>query len=172
MERKKGIIMQGTAWAAPCVFWGCVSALLQLEELNDRVMKRTEERRMTARRVLSVGQCWADHRKLMRTLQPFGVEVVSADTTDEALALLRARPFALVLVNRVYDADGGSGIECIRGMKADAALQSMPVMLVSNYEDAQQEAVAAGAVPGFGKSALYGPLVAERVRSYLADGSK
>jgi hypothetical protein len=48
----------------------------------------------------------------------------------------------------------------------------VPAMLVSNYEDAQQEAVAAGAVPGFGKSALYGPLVAERVRSYLADGSK
>ena len=36
-----------------------------------------------------------------------------------------------------------------------------------DYEDAQQEAVAAGALPGFGKSALQGPLVAERLRPFL-----
>jgi hypothetical protein len=42
-------------------------------------------------------------------------------------------------------------------------------MLVSNYDDAQEEAIAAGAAPGFGKSALYGPLVVERVRAFLAE---
>jgi two-component system chemotaxis response regulator CheY len=126
---------------------------------------------MTAKRVLSVGQCWADHRKITRTLEPFGVEVVSADTSDEAVAQLCAGPpFALVLVNRVYDGDGSSGMDLIRRMKGDPTLQAVPVMLVSNYEDAQEEAVAAGAAPGFGKSALYGPLVVERVRAFLADG--
>lgn len=125
---------------------------------------------MTARRVLSVGQCSADHGKITRTLQPFSVVIVAADTTEEALAQLRAGPFALVLVNRVYDADGSPGLDLIRQMRADAALQSVPVMLVSNFEDAQEEAVAAGAVRGFGKSAFYGPLVAERMRPFLADG--
>jgi two-component system, chemotaxis family, chemotaxis protein CheY len=125
---------------------------------------------MTAKRVLSVGQCGADHRKIIRNLEPLRVQIVAADTTDEALAQLRAGSFALVLVNRVYDADGSSGMDLIREMKADPALQAVPVMLVSNFADAQQEAVAAGAAPGFGKSALYGPLVAERVRAFLADG--
>ncbi len=124
---------------------------------------------MTSKRVLSVGQCGADHFKITRTLEPFRVEIVSADTTEEALAKLRAGSYALVLVNRVYDADGSSGLELIKRIKGDAALQAAPVMLVSNHEDAQNEAVAAGAVPGFGKSALYGPLVAERVRPYLEE---
>jgi two-component system chemotaxis response regulator CheY len=122
---------------------------------------------MSAKRVLSVGQCEADHRRIVRALAAFSVEIVAADDADGALARLREGRFALVLVNRVFDADGGSGIELIRRVKADAALRSVPVMLVSNFEDAQEEAVAAGAQPGFGKSALYGPLVAERVRPYL-----
>ena len=124
---------------------------------------------MTSKRVLSVGQCGADHRKIARTLQPFNVEIVSADTTAEALAKMREKPFALVLANRVYDADGSSGLELVRQIKGDVALRAVPVMLVSNHEDAQMEAVQAGAVPGFGKSALYGPLVAERVRPFLAE---
>ncbi len=124
---------------------------------------------MTAKRVLSVGQCGADHRKITRTLEPFHVELVAADTTEEALAHLRENPFALVLVNRVYDANGASGLDLIRQIKADAALQPLPVMLVSNYDDAQQEAVQAGALPGFGKSALYGPLVTERLRPFLEE---
>jgi CheY-like chemotaxis protein len=124
---------------------------------------------MTNKRVLSVGQCGADHRKIVRTLLPFNVEIVPADTTAEALAKLREKPFALVLVNRVYDADGSLGMELIRQIKRDAALQAVPVMLVSNHDDAQKEAVQAGAVAGFGKSALYGPLVAERVRPFLAE---
>jgi CheY-like chemotaxis protein len=115
-----------------------------------------------------VGQCEADHRKIVRTLQAFHVEIVPVDTTDEALAQLRKQPFALVLVNRVYDADGSSGLELIRRVKGDAALHTVPVMLVSNHDDAQTEAEQAGAVPGFGKAALYGPLVAERVRPFLS----
>ena len=87
---------------------------------------------MTSKRVLRVGQCGADHRKIVRTLQPFHVEIVGADTTDEALSRLREGRFALVLVNRVYDADGSSGLELIRRIKGDATLEAVPVMLVSN----------------------------------------
>src|SRR5579884_1467384 len=100
---------------------------------------------MSTRRVLSVGQCMADHGGISRTLQrAFQAEVVPASTPDEALQKLRQGSFALVLVNRVFDYDGSEGLDLIRAIKADDTLRQVPVMLVSNYEDAQEEAVQAG----------------------------
>jgi two-component system chemotaxis response regulator CheY len=123
---------------------------------------------MTNQRVLSVGQCGADHWAISRTLQKaFGTEVVTAHTAAEALEQLRSAPFAMVLVNRVFDADGSSGTEFIRQLRKDESLHSVPVMLVSNYEDAQAEAVTAGAVPGFGKAALGQPHMLGRVAPFL-----
>jgi PleD family two-component response regulator len=123
---------------------------------------------MSGKRVLSVGQCGADHSRISRTFeQAFGAEVVGVDTTLEALAKLQAEPFDLVLVNRVYDADGSPGLELIRQVKGDEALKQTPVMLVSNYDDAQREAVAAGALPGFGKASLGAPQMVNRVKGVL-----
>ena len=48
------------------------------------------------------------------------------------MASLRAGEFDLVLVNRVLDADGSSGLDLIRAIKADPDLANVPVMLVSN----------------------------------------
>ena len=42
------------------------------------------------------------------------------------------------------------------------------MMLVSNYHDAQQAAVAVGAVPGFGKRELGTPKAAQLLREALA----
>jgi CheY-like chemotaxis protein len=124
---------------------------------------------MTARRVLSVGQCAADHGSISWTLQrAFDAEVVPAASTDEALLKLRQGPYDLVLVNRVFDRDGSPGLDLIAALKADEAVRQVPVMLVSNYEDAQAQAVQAGAVPGFGKSALGQPQMLERVSAFLA----
>jgi CheY-like chemotaxis protein len=124
---------------------------------------------MTARRVLSVGQCFADHSAIRRTLQTqFGAEVVSADDTQEALARLREEAFDLVLINRIFDRDGSQGLELIKELKANDKTAEIPVMLVSNYEDSQRQAVAAGAVPGFGKSALGHPQMLGRMKSYLS----
>ncbi len=75
----------------------------------------------------------------------------------------------MVLVNRVFDADGDSGVDLIRQIKADEALQTTPILLVSNYADAQEEATAAGAVPGFGKAELGRPAMLERVRPLLGE---
>jgi len=117
---------------------------------------------------LSVGQCLADHSGLSRTLrQAFGAEVVPAADADEALGRLRREKFALVLVNRVFDADGASGLEFIRRVAAEEGLAPPPVMLVSNYDDAQRAAVAAGAAPGFGKADLGRPEMLARVGDYL-----
>lgn len=104
-------------------------------------------------KVLSVGQCGFDHASLARFLRKsFDVTVDTADTAQEALDQLRADPVDLVLVNRKLDADGSDGMAIVKAIQADAALSSIPVILVSNYADAQSAAVAAGALPGFGKS--------------------
>jgi two-component system chemotaxis response regulator CheY len=121
-----------------------------------------------AKRVLSVGQCGADNWSISRTLEKaFAVEVVPAATSREALDRLRQESFALVLVNRIFDVDGASGLDLIRHVKADNELAATPIILVSNYADAQQQAVAAGAAPGFGKAALGSPEMQNRLRVFL-----
>jgi two-component system chemotaxis response regulator CheY len=123
---------------------------------------------MIAKRVLSVGQCGADHWSISRTLQrAFAVEVEPAATAVQALQKLRQGSYALVLVNRVFDADGGSGLDLIGQLKADGQLREVPVMLVSNYADAQQQATAAGALPGFGKASLGSPQMLQSVGACL-----
>jgi two-component system chemotaxis response regulator CheY len=127
-----------------------------------------EEGRMSAKRVLSLGQCGADHGAISRLLaSQFGAEVVAAATADEALAHLQRDDFALVLVNRILDYDGRSGLDFIARLKADEQFQSLPVMLVSNYTDAQAEAARSGALPGFGKSQLTSPTTVARLRPLL-----
>ncbi len=126
---------------------------------------------MATKRILSVGQCAADSYNVTRTFDlAFGAEVVSAHFAREALALLREGSFDLVLVNRIFDADGGSGLDLIRLLRSDEGLRSVPVMLVSNYPEAQAQAVSAGALPGFGKAALGQPEMLEQVGGVL--GSK
>jgi two-component system chemotaxis response regulator CheY len=119
-----------------------------------------------SRRVLSVGQCAFDHGNVSRALSgQFGAQVEAAATAREALDAVRRGGYDLVLVNRVFDADGGSGLDLIREVKKEAA--AVPVMLVSNFADAQEEAVKAGALPGFGKAALSAPETLARLEAHL-----
>lgn len=123
---------------------------------------------MAGKRVLSVGQCYADHGSISRTLgQHFGAEVIAAHSADEAKDRLRREQFDLVLVNRILDANGHSGLELIRELKADDELRKVPVMLVSNYDDAQQQAAELGAERGFGKAALGHPAMLGRLEPWL-----
>jgi two-component system, chemotaxis family, chemotaxis protein CheY len=120
-------------------------------------------------KVLSVGQCGPDHGSISWSLRnEHGAEVSSADTPSEALELLRSGTYQLVLVNRVFDADGSSGLELIRAIKTDPALSGVPVMLVSNFPDAQREAEAIGALPGFGKAQITASATRERLKAVLA----
>lgn len=119
-------------------------------------------------RVLSVGQCGYDHGQIERHLRRrFGAVVEAASTFPEAVEKLSETPFDLVLVNRINDADGSPGLDLIQTLKSDPALTTIPVMLVSNYEDAQQKAQALGALPGFGKSNLTSPESTEKLKSVL-----
>jgi CheY-like chemotaxis protein len=115
-----------------------------------------------------VGQCGADHGSISRTLsRHLGATVESADSAAEAVERARQGAFDLILVNRVLDADGSSGLDVIRRLKGADGAPAVPVMLVSNYDDAQREAVAAGALPGFGKAALVQPAMLTRLRKVL-----
>ena len=107
------------------------------------------------KRVLNVGNCSFDHDAIRRLIEGnFDAEVVAAQGTDDALEALRRAPFDLVLANRQFASSAALGIDLIRQMKSDPQRGATPVMLVSNYPDAQQEAIAAGAEPGFGKAEL------------------
>ncbi len=121
---------------------------------------------MAVKSVLSVGQCSADHARLSSYLrQHFQVEVTAVESEAEALQRLATESFELVLVNRLFDADGASGLDFIRRLKKES---EVGVMLVSNYEEAQREAVEAGALAGFGKAALGQPATEHCLRQTLA----
>jgi len=125
------------------------------------------------RRVLDVGQCNPDHSTITQFLTAnFDVEVVRAHLFDDAMEQLRSGRFDLVLVNRLLDQDHSEGSEVIKAMQADAGLKTTPVMLVSNFADAHESAVALGGKYGFGKAALLGAYddtagAVERLQPYL-----
>lgn len=119
--------------------------------------------------VLSVGQCNPDHSRISAVFeQHFGARVETADSQAEAIRLAEANRYAIILVNRVLDATGSSGLDII-GVLAASESSKSPLMLVSNYEDAQTEAIALGAVPGFGKAKLDENSTLEIFRQYLSD---
>ena len=102
-----------------------------------------------------------------RPLACFTADILEANTSDETLSLMRQQPFDLVLINRKLDRDYSDGIEIIRQIKSDEALSSTPVMLLSNYAEYQQEAVKAGAEPGFGKGQLGDAEAIDALRRFL-----
>ena len=121
------------------------------------------------KQVLSVGQCIPDDGALLRFLSShFDVEMTRSIDGEDALARMRSKSFDLVLINRKLDADYSEGSEVLDSIKSDDSLKDVPVMLITNYPDAQQRAVAAGAEYGFGKLEYDKPEVIERVGKFLA----
>ncbi len=105
-----------------------------------------------AKKVLLVGHCGPDSGYLaMAVRSAVGeVEFLHASNSDE-LSLILDEGVDLVLLNRLlgYSFSSNLGVELIRQLKP--RYPSTRMMLVSNYPDAQATAVAAGALPGFGK---------------------
>jgi CheY-like chemotaxis protein len=121
-----------------------------------------------SKRVLDVGQCGFDHGAIRRLISSeLAADVVQAHSLSDALAQLKSQRFDLVLINRKLDADYSDGLAVVRAIKEDASLASTPVMLVSNYPDAQEAAVAAGAEPGFGKAELSQAATLDKLRRFL-----
>ena len=117
-----------------------------------RIVLEDAERTAMTKKVLDVGNCVPDHAAISKFLTSnFKCEVLQADKADDALPLLRKQPCDLVVVNRKLDCDDTDGVEVIRQMKADPALRDVPVMLITNYAEHQDAAVAIGALRDFGK---------------------
>lgn len=104
-------------------------------------------------KILDVGQCGFDGPRMARLwLNTLGAEVDCADTGDDALKLVQSNDYDVVLVNRVLAADHSSGLEVIARL-FELGIK-VPVMLVSDLPEAQDAAVALGAIRGFGKAHL------------------
>ena len=120
-------------------------------------------------RIVLVGHCGVDAPRLEREVSKsipraevlcVNTEMQLQDVVDEGADLF--------LVNRQlpYGFESEEGVELIhelQQMHPDAK-----TMLVSNYAEAQAEALAAGAVPGFGKRELGQPRVVQLIREALA----
>jgi len=122
------------------------------------------------KRVLDVGQCAPDHATVLRFLTShFDCEVVQTHGLADTLSELKIGRCHLVLINRKLDADYSDGVEILRAMKADPQTADVPVMLVTNYAEHQDAAVAAGALPGFGKLEFDRPETKEKLAAVLAN---
>jgi len=121
------------------------------------------------KRVLDVGQCGPDHAAIRSYLtRNFDCEVVQTHRADDTLEQLKSERFDLVLVNRKLDADYSDGVEIIRKVKAEPATSRVPIMLVTNYPEHQDTAIAAGAIRGFGKLEYDKPETREKLAAVLS----
>jgi CheY-like chemotaxis protein len=121
-----------------------------------------------AKRVLDVGNCGPDHAAISSFLKRnFDCEVDRAHDAEDTLRRLADHAYDLVLVNRKLDIDYSDGSEVIRRIKANAKSATVPVMLITNYPEHQDAAVAIGAVRGFGKLEMNDPVTRERVAEAL-----
>lgn len=120
------------------------------------------------KRVLDVGNCSPDHSAIKQLLRTrFDCEVRQAHGAEDALAELGAGQFDLVLVNRKLDQDYSDGIDVIRRILAERGEQAPPVMLITNYAEHQDAAVAIGAKRGFGKLQFSEPETLQRLKAVL-----
>ncbi|MBX3394637.1 MAG: response regulator [Phycisphaerae bacterium] len=118
--------------------------------------------------VLDVGNCDPDHGMIRKMLlKHFDVEIDRVMFVDEAIEKLRKRSYDLVMFNRLIFDDGSEGIELLRRAKVEPSLAATPMMMISNFAEAQARAVAAGGVPGFGKDSIFAESTCELLSRYL-----
>ncbi len=107
------------------------------------------------RQVLSVGQCSMDHGKLSRAFREhFQAELTATPDAQSAVKDFASGTYDLVLINREFDEDGDSGLDFIQNHIGLFQKARTPIMLVSNFADAQASAVSLGAKLGIGKASL------------------
>ena len=122
----------------------------------------------TSSRVLDIGNCSADHSFLNSLLaQEFNTQAEWAHDMEDALQQLDSQSFDLVLINRLMDRDGSSGLEIVKKVVERREGERPAVMLISNYPEAQQAAVEAGAEVGYGKRDLHSEETREKLAKFL-----
>ncbi|HSV37850.1 MAG TPA: response regulator [Nocardioidaceae bacterium] len=88
---------------------------------------------------------------LQMTLEHQGAEVVTVSNGTEVVPACRARRPDLLLLD--LSLEGRHGIDVLRDLRADEALSSLPVLVVTGHgrESGVDEAMAAGATDWLGK---------------------
>jgi len=120
--------------------------------------------------VLSVGQCGYDDSRIGQVVRKaLGATLDRAVDPEEARRMMSEKKYDLILVNRVFDAGTGMGVDFIT--EATRSGNTTPIMLVSDYADAQAAAVANGALMGFGKASIADPRVPELLREAVRSGT-
>ncbi|MCA9283011.1 MAG: hypothetical protein H6812_07150 [Phycisphaeraceae bacterium] len=116
-------------------------------------------------KVVLVGHCGFDASQLSRIVRTAAPDAEIAHAESDADIEVHGSS-ALFLVNRALPGrfSAPDGVALIATVRANTGAACM---LISNYEDAQQRAIDAGALPGFGKSDDKDE-AADRVRAALA----
>ena len=121
---------------------------------------------MNHKRILLVGHCNVDGPRLQKVLgHDFKHASLQRINSQADLEQAISDGADLLLVNREPVGFEIEGLEIIRDVR-----QSHPqakVMLISDFPDAQAQALLAGAIPGFGKSQLGTPGVKDLVAAAL-----
>ena len=125
-----------------------------------------------SKKVLLVGHCGPDSSYLKMAVRGVAknVEILMADDAAELRSALDGG-VDLILFNRElgYGFDENFGVDMIKWMRPN--YPSLKMMLVSNFAEAQAAAIAAGALPGFGKREIGSARVTELLRDALKDGA-
>lgn len=120
------------------------------------------------KRVVLVGHCGPDSSFLRIAVSGAvrDAQVLMADDQSELNRILE-QGADLLLLNRQLDwgFESETGVELVRSLRAK--FPTVKMMLVSNYPEAQADAVAAGALPGFGKREIGTAKVKETIRAAL-----
>ena len=78
-----------------------------------------------------------------KMLEPYGYEVITADTIKEALRLIEAAGFSLYIVDEILP--DGNGLEFIRRLRQSGSLIPMLVHSAAAYKKDIDDAMQAGA---------------------------
>jgi two-component system chemotaxis response regulator CheY len=121
-----------------------------------------------SKKVVLVGHCGPDSSYLtsaVRKAEP-AAEVIVARGMDDLQRHLDAG-VDLILFNRLleYGYEEEEGVALLARLRE--AYPGVAMMLVSNYADAQAAAVAAGALPGFGKREIGSARVTQLLRDAM-----
>ena len=123
--------------------------------------------------LLDCGNCGPDFNTIRQLVTSnFDATVIQSHGAEDTMEILRSRQIDLVTVNRKLDRDYSDGLDVIKTIKADPEVGSVPVMLVTNYEEHQQTAIEAGCVRGFGKLAINEPTTIDAIEPYLGAEKK
>jgi two-component system chemotaxis response regulator CheY len=119
--------------------------------------------------IVLVGHCGPDSSYLRMTVSRAVKDAAVKMADDQAhLTQLLDQGAGLLLVNRVldYGFDVEMGVDLIRNLRKSHP--NVRTMLITNYPEVQQEAIAAGALPGFGKREMGSTHVGQLLQKALA----